>query len=96
MLVEAIQYTAGSIFCPIPSAAPPVHVSKHLQYKRLSHEALVNVSANRGFDCFAPPTSLSLCHSAGDYILETKPKEISEAQRLNYEQVRPAYHCRAL
>lgn len=25
--------------------------------------------------------------SAGDYILETKPKEISEAQRLNYEQV---------
>lgn len=35
--------------------------------------------------------SLSLSHSVGDYILETKPKEISEAQRLNYEQVRPAY-----
>lgn len=29
---------------------------------------------------FSPPT--------GDYILDAKPKEISEAQRLNYEQVR--------
>lgn len=38
----------------------------------------------------APLTALFLCHAAGDYILETKPKEISEAQRLNYEQVRPA------
>lgn len=33
--------------------------------------------------------SLSFCPSVGDYILETKPKEITEAQRLNYEQVRP-------
>lgn len=33
--------------------------------------------------------SFSLSLSSGDYILETKPKEISEAQRLNYEQVRP-------
>lgn len=33
---------------------------------------------------------LSFCPSAGDYILETKPKEISEAQRLNYEQVNSA------
>jgi len=32
---------------------------------------------------------LSCFHSitTGDYILEAKPKEISEAQRLNYEQV---------
>lgn len=36
-------------------------------------------------DCPSPPSSR--CHFAGDYILETKPKEISEAQRLNYEQV---------
>lgn len=33
------------------------------------------------------PTALFWCPTAGDYILETKPKEISEAQRLNYEQV---------
>lgn len=36
------------------------------------------------------PASLLFCPSAGDYILETKPKEISEAQRLNYEQVKTA------
>lgn len=36
-------------------------------------------------------TALCPCHTAGDYILETKPKEISEAQRLNYEQVTLAY-----
>lgn len=35
------------------------------------------------------PTPLSPCLPAGDYILETKPKEISEVQRLNYEQVSP-------
>lgn len=30
--------------------------------------------------------------SAGDYILDSKPKEISEAQRLNYEQVNHAFY----
>ncbi|XP_069480458.1 ubiquitin carboxyl-terminal hydrolase MINDY-2 isoform X3 [Ambystoma mexicanum] len=32
-------------------------------------------------------TSEQLMEYLGDYILETKPKEISEVQRLNYEQV---------
>lgn len=40
-------------------------------------------------------TAEQLMEYLGDYILETKPKEISEAQRLNYEQVKPTcnYHC---
>uniref|UniRef100_A0A3Q2QSG6 Ubiquitin carboxyl-terminal hydrolase n=1 Tax=Fundulus heteroclitus TaxID=8078 RepID=A0A3Q2QSG6_FUNHE len=35
-------------------------------------------------------TAEQLMEYLGDYILETKPKEISEVQRLNYEQVRSA------
>lgn len=39
--------------------------------------------------CFPSLFSSSLFFSTtGDYILDAKPKEISEAQRLNYEQVR--------
>ncbi|XP_008298675.1 ubiquitin carboxyl-terminal hydrolase MINDY-2 [Stegastes partitus] len=34
-------------------------------------------------------TAEQLMEYLGDYILETKPKEISEAQRLNYEQSSP-------
>lgn len=39
--------------------------------------------------CFPSLFSPSFFFStSGDYILDAKPKEISEAQRLNYEQVR--------
>lgn len=52
---------------------------------------MIFIDSQVGFICLVSAhnesTSLDLT-SAGDYILETKPKEISEAQRLNYEQVR--------
>lgn len=62
-----------------------------LTYKHLSHEAIFILSPAL---LIVLPSPSSLCHFAGDYILETKPKEISEAQRLNYEQVRPALSLR--
>lgn len=60
-------------------------------YKHLSHEAIFILSPAL---LIVLPSPSSRCHFAGDYILETKPKEISEAQRLNYEQVRPALSLR--
>ena len=82
---EWYDITAVSIFCPTPGAAPPSGFLKSL--KAPSAQTLGECQCQSRFWLFC---CFALCHSAGDYILETKPKEISEAQRLNYEQVRPA------